>query len=157
MLHFNQIRGLIALVATLSAIPMIAKAANFGNLTLTPGFDSSTAVVTGATGGAYSLSSIANRDRNDNPCIGFGDPTPDHIMTLEKDFPKLKLQVNSRGNDTTLVIQGSNGTVRCGDDTGSNKDASITGTNWKAGNYEIWVGSFDAGQRWNYSLSAREE
>jgi hypothetical protein len=111
--------------------------------------------VIGHTGGTYSLSSIANSDRNKKPCIGYGSETPDHIMTLQKDFPRLSVQVNS-GKDTTLVIRGPDNFTLCGDDTGSSKDASVTASNWKAGEYRIWVGSIDSGKRWNYTLTVRE-
>ena len=90
-------------------------------------------------------------------CIGFADPKPDHILVLEKDFPKLNIKVNSGGNDTTLLIVGpDNKTIRCGDDTGRSKDASIKDINWKAGKYKIWVGSFKARSRKNYRLSLQE-
>jgi hypothetical protein len=65
--------------------------------------------------------------------------------------------VNGGGQDTTLVIRGPNDqTIRCGDDTGSKKDASVKDSNWAAGTYRIWVGSIESGQRVDYSLSVRE-
>lgn len=149
--------GVLALIAALIATPVFSQAANFDNLTLSPGFPKSAGQVSGYTGGAYSLSSIANRDRNNNPCIGFGDPTPDHIMVLEQDFSNLSVLVNTGGSDTTLVVQGLNDhIVQCGDDTGSSKDASVKGSNWSAGTYRIWVGSFESGQRLDYTLTVRE-
>jgi len=54
------------------------------------------------------------------------------------------------------VIRGPNNSILCGDDTGLSKDASVESTNLKAGRYEIWVGSIEAAQRWNYILSVRE-
>jgi hypothetical protein len=148
--------SILALVTILSATPVLAEVANFQTLTLSPGFKSSAAVVRGYTNGSYSLSAIANRDRHKNPCIGFGSPKPDHIMVLEKDFPQLTVQVDSKGKDTTLVIQGPDGSIRCGDDTGRKKDASVQDTDWKAGRYSIWIGSIEAGQTWNYNLSAHQ-
>lgn len=133
MLQFND-RVFIPLLAALGTTPAFAEAANFAQLSLAPGFDRVTAKVSGYTAGDYSLLLIAKRDGNNNPCIGYGSPSPDHVMVLEKDFPRLKLRVNSRGEDTTLVIQGpDNDTIRCSDDTGNNKDASISDTNWEAG------------------------
>jgi hypothetical protein len=146
----------IAGIAALSATPVLSQAANFATLTLSPGFPPASALAAGQTGGAYSLPSIANSDRNKKPCIGYGSDTPDHIMVLEKDFPKLTVLVNAPGKDTTLLIRGPNNLILCGDDTGSRKDANVTATNWKAGRYQIWVGSIESGQRWNYSLTVRE-
>ena len=149
--------GVIALIAALSATPVLSQSANFDNLTLAPGFPKATGQVGGYTGGGYSLSSIANRDGNNKPCIGFGDPTPDHIMVLQQDFSNLSVLVNTGGKDTTLVVQGpSDRSVRCGDDTGSSKDASVQGSNWSAGTYRIWVGSFESGQRLDYTITVRE-
>jgi hypothetical protein len=150
-------RGVIVLLTALSATPVLAQKANFGNLTIAPGFPAGAAQVAGQTGGSYSLPSIANSDRNKKPCIGFASETPDHILVLEKDFSNLTVQINSRGKDTTLLIKGPGNTIYCGDDTGLRKDASIEATNLKAGKYEIWVGSIEATQRWNYILTVREQ
>ena len=151
-------RGVIALIAALiSATPVLSQvAANFGTLTLSPGFSAKVGRANGTTGGSYSLSSIANRDRNNNRCIGFGDATPDHVLVLQKDFANLSVLVNSGGQDTTIVIQGPNNeTVRCGDDTGASKDASVQDS-LKAGTYKVWVGSLEAGQRLSYTLTVQE-
>jgi hypothetical protein len=148
--------GIIALIAALNTTPVLSQAANFANLSLSPGFPPTAGQVPGNTGGAYSLSSIANSDRNKTPCIGYGADTPDHIMVLEKDFPKLTVQVNSRARDTTLVVRGPGDFTLCGDDTGTSKDASVEAFNWKAGEYRIWVGSINPRQRWNYTLTVRE-
>ncbi|MEC4983605.1 MAG: hypothetical protein SAJ37_00270 [Oscillatoria sp. PMC 1068.18] len=155
MLKFKNSKIIVA-IAALICLPAIAQAANFDQLILAASSGSDSRSVTGHTGGSYLLSAIANRDRQNNPCVGFAAPTPDHTMTLEKDFSKLKVQVNTGGKDTTLVIQAPDNTVLCGDDTGSNKDASIEATNWKKGTYKIWVGSFEPSKRWNYTLSAQE-
>lgn len=155
MLALNS-RYWVPLIITLSSAPTLAQGANFDSLTLALGFDKSKAVVTGHTEGSYSLSSIANSDRTNQPCIGYGDPNPDHILVLESDFSKLKLKVDSRGKDTTLVIRGPNrNTIRCSFGTPDHPDAQIEDNNWQAGKYEIWVGSMEPGQRQNYSLSAQ--
>ena len=145
----------LTLMAALIAMPVVAEEANFATLTLEPGFSSSAGKVRGHTGGSYSLSAITNSDRSKNRCLGFGDTTPDHIMVLGKGFSKLTLQVDSQGYDTTLLVQGPDG-VRCGDDTGANKDASVTDSNWQAGTYRIWVGAFEPGVGKKYKLSASE-
>ncbi|WP_421656616.1 hypothetical protein [Leptothermofonsia sp. ETS-13] len=83
-------------------------------------------------------------------------PLPDHILVLQQFFPKLSLRVNSGGSDTTLVVQGPDGVIRCGDDTGSKKDASITDTEWSAGSYKVWVGTSTPGVKRNYTLTVRQ-
>jgi hypothetical protein len=147
----------LAAIATIATLPVLAETSNFGTLTLSRGFQSPTAVLRGSTGGSYSLSAIANADRHKNKCLGFATPTPDHIIVLQQSFSKLTIQVNSGGKDTTLLVQGPNGnTVRCGDDTGQNKDAGIVDSDWEAGSYRIWVGSLEPGVKSNYSISVQE-
>lgn len=146
----------IALIAALSATPVLSQGANPGNLSLAPGFPKGSGLVTGQTGGSYSLPSIANRDSNGNPCLGYGYSAPSHVIVLQQNFANLSIKLKS-GGDTTLVVRGPNSqTIRCGDDTGSSKDASVQGANWPAGTYEVWVGSIEAGQRLNYTLTVRE-
>ncbi|YAF98391.1 MAG: hypothetical protein AB3A66_12365 [Nodularia sp. CChRGM 3473] len=156
----HHFRGgwLLAIITAITATPAIAETSHFGTLSLSPGFDSAQGTVTGYTGGSYSLSDISKRDRDRHPCVGFADPQPDHILVLEKDFETLKILVNSGGHDTTLLIQGPDDkTIRCGDDTGASKDASIADKNLKSGTYRIWVGTFNPGVRRNYTLTVQQK
>jgi hypothetical protein len=146
---------IFALLLPVGALPAVAQAVNIARLS--PGFLRQDGVLTGVTNGNYSLSSIAKFDREQNPCLGFAGQTPDHKIVLEKGFPKLNFEVNSRGKDTTLVIKAPNGEVFCGDDTGSKKDASISAVNLARGEYEVWVGSIEPGKRWGYSLTVTEK
>ncbi len=139
-------QGLLALAMVFGTLPALAQA-NFETLNLSPGFGQKSA--TGYTGGSYSLPSIANRDRNGNPCLGYGEQAPDFVMNLQGDIPQLSIAVNSGGQDTTLVIRGPGNFTLCGDDT-------VQDSNWQAGKYEIWVGTIEPNQNWNYSLTVRE-
>ncbi|MEI1373384.1 hypothetical protein PQG02_12905 [Nostoc sp. UHCC 0926] len=154
-----QFRGgwLLAILTAITATPVIAETANFGTFNLSTNFDPAQGRVQGFTGGSYSLSAISNRDRDQKACIGFADPTPDHIMVLEKDFSQLTIQVDSNNNDTTLLIQGPDQTtIRCGDDTGKSKDASVSDRKWKSGTYRIWVGTFNPGVKHDYTLTVEQ-
>lgn len=142
-----------ALIIAFSAQPAFAETANFGTFSLVPGFRPAQGIVQGYTGGSLPLSTLAKSSL----CLGFSDPAPDHIMVLQKNFSRLKLQVNSRGQDTTLLVQGpKNKLIGCGDDTGKDADASVTASNLKAGVYRIWVGSFEPGSKYDYTLSVEE-
>jgi hypothetical protein len=148
---------LLAILTALTATPVIAETANFGTFTLSTSFQPPQGTVEGFTGGSYSLSVISNRDRDQKACIGFADPSPDHIMVLEKDFSQLTILVDSKNNDTTLLIQGPDKTtIRCGDDTGKSKDASVSDRNWKHGTYRIWVGTFNPGVKRDYTLTVEQ-
>lgn len=149
--------ALIAAIAT-STLAISAghtqPTANFESFTI--GNGSASASVGGTTGGTTSIPAIiGSTDRSGNKCLGFGDPNPDHIMTLKQPLSKLTLKVNSGGRDTTLVVRGPNGALRCGDDTGSKKDASLVSSDWEPGVYQVWVGSMESGVRSNYRLSAQ--
>ncbi|MEH1873455.1 hypothetical protein [Nostoc sp.] len=149
---------LLAIFTAITATPVIAQTANFGTFTLSNNSDLAQGIVQGFTGGSYSLSAISNRDRDQKACIGFADPNPDHIMVLKKDFPQMTIQVDSNGNDTTLLIQGPDQTtIRCGDDTGKSKDASVSDRNWKSGTYRIWVGTFNPGVKRDYTLKVEQQ
>ncbi|MEH2209677.1 hypothetical protein [Nostoc sp.] len=155
-----QFRGgwLLAILTAITATPAIAQTANFGTFNLSTNFNPAQGTVQGFTGGSYSLSAISNRDRDQKACIGFADPQPDHIMVLEKDFSQLTIQVDSNNNDTTLIIQGPDKTtIRCGDDTGKSKDASVSDRDWKRGTYRIWVGTFNPGVKRDYTLNVEQQ
>ena len=159
IVKLNNWHGICSLglaIAAIETAPLFAQTANFGKLTLSAGFSPNTGIVSGNTGGSYSLSTIANRDRDDNFCIGYSDPTPDHIMELQTDFSQLKLQVNSNGNQTSLLIQAPDGVIYCGDNLDRPEDTTVEDSNWKAGIYRIWVGSVQSGVRFNYTLSVQE-
>ena len=155
LLH-RSMAALSGLAVMVSIAPAVAQTANAEPITLSA-YPPTTASVTGRIVGSYSLSNIANSDRLGNLCAGFADTNPDHILTLESDFPSLTVTVDS-GADTTLLIQGPNdNSIYCGQDISrSNLDAQISGDNWRAGTYRIWVGSHNQGQRVDYSLNVEE-
>lgn len=141
-------------VMVLSTITGSAQPANFRNITL--GGTTTTGRVMGSTGGSTSLPAIvSNVDRHNKKCIGFADPSPDHVLVLQQPFSKLRIQVNSGGGDTTLAIVGPNQTVRCGDDSGSSKDATIEDSDFDAGTYQIWVGTIEPNNSRDYRLTVR--
>lgn len=135
----------------LLANPATAQDSNFGTLNLNP--KNLSAVANGKTGGSTSLPAItSNTDRNENQCIGFGDPKPDHILKLTRKFDRLRLQVDSGGRDTTLIIKGPDGDFRCADDFAGSKDAGLEDSDWQPGEYQVWVGTVIQGQRRDYRL-----
>lgn len=154
--RWQRVLGASGLLSVLAIAPVLAQSANFGSITLSG--SAPTATTDGYTAGFFALTDIAARDKSGNICTGFADTNPDHLMVLERDFASLSVQVNSGGNDTTLLIQGPNdNTIRCGEDTDRrNPDALVSDTNWPAGTYRIWVGAQSQGSRYNYTLTAQE-
>ena len=141
-----------SLAVLLSTTTAIAQASE--NITLSaPSNEVSTE---GNIVGSFSLANIANTDRFGNLCAGFGDTNPDHILTLESDFPSLTITVDS-GKDTTLLIQGpDDNSIYCGQDISrSNLDAQVSADNLRAGAYRIWVGAHQQGERFGYTLTVK--
>lgn len=155
MLH-RPLAVVSSLAVLVSVVPAAAQTANAEPITLSA-YPPATASVSGRIVGSYSLSNIASSDRFGNLCAGFADTNPDHILTLESDFPSLTITVDS-GEDTTLLIQGpDDNSIYCGQDISrSNLDAQIVGDNWRAGTYRIWVGAHNQGQRFDYSLTVED-
>ena len=146
---------LIITFAIFNAIPTLAQPANFGTLTL--GSNNSSGSLSGSTGGSASLPAVvSNSDRHDKKCLGFGDAKADHLLVLTKPFSKLRLKVNSGDRETTIVIKGSDDSVRCGDNANSsNKGATLEDSDWQAGTYQVWVGAIEPGVRTNYRLTVQ--
>lgn len=156
MLRHKGSQVFIAMVIGLVATPVLSESANFGTLTLSSGFSSELGSAIGTTGGSFSLPSLVNRDRQNRPCLGYAEETPDHIINLEANFDQLEIVVDSGGKDTTLLITGPDNLKFCGDDQGASKDASINISNLPAGQYQLWVGTMNPNQTWNYTLTVRE-
>ena len=111
-----------------------------------------TAEARGVTAGERSLAEMAGRDRRRKVCLGYAAAEPDHQLILTQSQPRLRIAVSSEGADTTLLILGPRG-IDCNDNyRRDHRDAAVTARNWPAGNYQIWVGSFEAGDRIDYQL-----
>ncbi|MGK7897722.1 MAG: hypothetical protein AB4372_29920 [Xenococcus sp. (in: cyanobacteria)] len=148
---------LITGLTFIPAITVMAQRPRQDHFILAVDSSQTSAIVTGSTGGGYSLASITNRDRNGNPCMGFGDPEPDHVMILENEFSQLSLKVNSRGSDTTLIVKGpGKNNIRCGYGKNNQRDAVVQDSQWRPGEYKIWVGSVTPNQRSGYRLSVQQ-
>lgn len=152
----RPVAALSGLAILVSVAPAFAQTANSEGITLSA-YPPAAASVTGRIVGSFSLSNIAGSDQDGNLCAGFADANPDHILTLESDFPSLTITVDS-GEDTTLLIQGpDDNSIHCAQDISrSNLDAQVVGDNWQAGTYRIWVGAHNQGQRFSYSLTVEE-
>lgn len=146
---FVSIVSALVLVGAGLGIPVQANS-NFGTISLGESVD-------GYTAGAVPLFSILNvqAGENNQPCVGYADRNPDHILQLTTALSTVTVEINSNGEDTTLMIEAPDQTVYCSDD-GNDSDAVITGQNWEAGDYKVWVGAFDSGQSYDYTLSVRQ-
>lgn len=154
-------RAATALILTLAIASTIAQRApaqassNFGVVTLSAATRLNHPPIEGYTQGSVPLASIAMHDRAGNRCVGFAATEPDHLLSVEQNLGQLVLRVNSQGQDTTLLVQDADGNTWCGDDTGRSADATVRINQMGPGDYRVWVGSFDAGQRYDYTLEVQ--
>lgn len=110
------------------------------------------AQVRGVTAGERSLAEMAGRDRRRKVCLGYASESPDHYLVLTQPQPRMRIALNSEGEDTTLLVLGPRG-VDCNDNyRREHRDAGITARDWPAGEYQIWVGAFEEGDRISYQL-----
>lgn len=124
------------------------------HLAISPGFSPDPWRVSFVSGGAQSASSQFGTDMRGNSCQGNIATTADHEMTLVDAFSYLQLWTQADG-DTTLIIDGPGKFLLCDDDGGSGLNEHIEHTNWPAGDYRIYVGSYSEDYL-NYQLSASE-
>ncbi len=151
MAKFPQLRWTVTLGATWLALAGLVPVLAQSGLTLSQA--NPTATASGTTVGVFPLANVASRDHRGLICTGFADTNPDHVLTLQDPIEQLTIRVDSGGNDTTLLVQGPDGVVRCGEDVDRrNPDAQIKDGGWGPGSYSVWVGAHNQGQRHSYSL-----
>ncbi|MDH5493132.1 MAG: hypothetical protein OEY14_14350, partial [Myxococcales bacterium] len=124
-----------------------AQNSNFGTVTLLPGFMPDPHIVSGTSGGQTDASSKSSQ------CRGWISSTPDHILRVRTSFSFLRIVVAS-SEDTTLVVAGPSGQLRCDDDT-YELNPSVEGS-FAPGTYQIWVGSYRRGTNAAYQLGFSE-
>ena len=74
-------------------------------------------------------------------CVGKIASAPDVRLTYGAGSNLLKIKVTSN-EDTTLVVNGADGTWYCDDDSGGGTNPMFLKRNPDAGVYEIWVGTY---------------
>ena len=123
---------------------------NFGSRVLRGGFTPDPSTVQITSGGRINAS-----QRNLGAgCRGFVTRRPDFIVRYRNARNFLRFFFNA-GGDTTLVINDANGRWHCNDDTnGLNPQVDIS--NPPSGQYDIWVGSYQAGENILGTLSVTE-
>lgn len=109
---------------------------NFGTVDLAAGFTPDPQVVAVRSGGSLNAQSISPA------CRGFISNAPD--VRLNYDAGSLPLIISVAASaDTTLVVNGPDGSWYCDDDTGVNGlNPMVRFNEPKPGRYEIWVGTY---------------
>jgi hypothetical protein len=138
----------MSIIRTLAAVTALAAAAcpaaaqdfnaapNFGTINLSGGFTPDPQVVSVRSGGSLNAQSLSAN------CQGFISNAPD--VRLNYNAGSLPLIISVRANaDTTLVINGPDGSWYCDDDGGNQGlNPSISFNGAQSGRYEIWIGTY---------------
>lgn len=120
---------------------------NFGTVSLNAGFVPDPHVVNGTSGGGIDAATLSPS------CSGWVSSTPDHILSAQSAFSTLRILAHSSA-DVTLVVQKPDGSYLCNDD--SEGTDPVISASLAAGNYRIWVGSYEQGASAQYRLGFSE-
>ncbi|MGZ8312893.1 MAG: hypothetical protein ACXWUP_00310 [Allosphingosinicella sp.] len=143
MNNFRHV-GIISAAVLAGALALVPASAqdfnanpNFGTVNLRSGYTPDPHVVSVRSGGGI------DAERLSNNCRGFISSAPDVRLNYNagSSFP-LILSVDS-GADTTLVVNGPDGSWYCDDDGGSRGlNPALRFNRPMSGRYEIWVGTY---------------
>lgn len=100
----------------------------------------------GSAGGPHNAAELSPS------CTGFVTESPQHVVVLDDDFPRLRIFAHSESN-TSLVIRGPGGVV-CNDD--GEGIHPLVDRDFVAGRYEIFVAADSALQKPEYTLGITE-
>jgi hypothetical protein len=137
--RFMLIAAALAGVAGTAAAQNTSLRANYGEINLSAGFTPDPRVVRLQAGGNISA------QRAGSGCTGFITNAPDVRLHYNAGNFPLIISVDA-GSDTTLVVNGPDGSFYCDDDGGVNGlNPSVRLNNPQSGRYEIWVGTYRSG------------
>lgn len=123
-----------------------AEAGRLGTLDASPGFTPDPMTRQGTlAGGPFDASEI------DDGCAGWIDAEPDYVLEARRPFAELAVMSASR-SETTLVIVGPDGDVRCG---GEGEHALVRGV-FEVGIHRVWIGAQERGANAPYVMAISE-
>ncbi|WP_325060753.1 peptidase S1 [Vitreimonas sp.] len=123
---------------------------NYGTVTLQGGFTPDPYNVNLRAGGDRSAEALSSS------CRGMITNAPDVRLFFQPGSLPLIISVNS-GSDTTLVVNGPDGSWYCDDDGGVNGlNPALRFNSPQSGRYEIWVGTYSSGSTQPATLSISE-
>jgi hypothetical protein len=142
----SPISRILAAAAVLSMTAVGVTAATAQNYSQAPTYGT-VALRSGFTPDPYSVSLQAGGSTNaaqsvGGSCTGFIATAPDYRLNYTAGSLPLIISVNA-GSDTTLVVNGPDGSWYCDDDGGnSGMNPSLRWGTPPTGQYDIWVGTF---------------
>ncbi|PWE18428.1 peptidase S1 [Marinicauda salina] len=145
---------LIAAAATAAlAIPAAAQDyslnPSYGTVSLTSGFTPDPHTVNLQSGGSISAANVGSN------CRGYIADAPDYRLHYTSGSLPLIISVAS-SSDTTLVVNGPDGSWYCNDDGGNGLNPSLRWNSPMSGQYDIWVGTYGGASLENAQLHISE-
>lgn len=138
LLKHSLVLALAALAAAPAAAQDVNANPNYGTVALNGGFTPDPHVIALRAGGDLNASGAAGN------CRGFITSAPDVRLNFNAGSLPLIISV-AADSDTTLVVNGPDGSWYCDDDGGEGTNPSIRINGPKSGRYEIWVGTYASG------------
>ncbi|MEZ4630461.1 MAG: bifunctional trypsin-like peptidase domain-containing/SEL1-like repeat protein [Deinococcales bacterium] len=121
------------------------------SLSINPNFEPDPIELSATAGGEVSAASVFGGD-----CLGFIGRQPNHTISLSRDFSYIRFYINAQA-DTTLVIEDANsGATACADDSSQNDFNPSMELSLPAGDYNVYVGSYEAQTQTPYSFYISE-
>jgi hypothetical protein len=134
--------ALIAALATLVAGPVAAQnaglTANYGEINLRSGFTPDPYRVQVTAGGSVNGGALPGS------CTGMISEAPDFEVSYSAGSLPLVFRTLS-SSDTTLIINGPDGSWSCDDDSYGDGDAEVRFNRPQSGTYDVWIGTFGGG------------
>lgn len=129
----------LAMSAGLAGAQDYSRPPTYGTLNLAAGFTPDPQVVNVQAGGSRSAQSLSSS------CRGFIADAPDVRLNYTAGTYQLMISGDA-SSDTTLVINGPDGSWYCDDDGGNNGlNPLIRFTEPGSGQYDIWIGTYSSG------------
>jgi hypothetical protein len=131
-------------------------APNYGEVELASGFTDDPFTVQTRSGGPVS---VVDQGLPQG-CRGYVTSAPDFRLRLTSQSPRLRIfyVADEAGADTTLVINTTTGAWACNDDSPTGTlNPMVELTDAEAGQYDIWIGSYDEGEFHSGTLYITEQ
>lgn len=118
----------------------LSREPGFGSITLTPAELTEPYFTDLISGGSVDVSYIGES------CVGFAASNPDFRIQLSEAMTDLNIMflADDESADTTLIVNAPDGLWHCNDDESAESlDPGLLFTEATAGQYDVWIGSFD--------------
>jgi hypothetical protein len=126
------------------------------NISVYSGFRPDPIVRTGISGGGVDAYYRYGFDSIGTLCTGYVFSSPDHTLTVHGYVEYLRIDVESPGDTTLVIVNRQTGEVYCDDDSGLSLNASLALWDLPSGTYDIRVGSYYTDDYLNYTLRITE-